>query len=706
MVTASAQSSVNGRILVNKDTGQAKVTQVIDGVDIQEYLDGIKTVKSLPVKMKQDKIDSNTKVLASLDEFKKKLTTFQQTTSVFANRLSGESIERNPVASAFKQKQINASASNGADASRYVGFVAGEDTNPATFQLTVNQLASSDLRKGTLTATNNITNLGLSGSFQIGTSLDSLKTVTVNASMSLDSICDAINAHSGVTNVNAETVMVSQGSPATYEIKLKGAITGAPIQLKATSGTLLQDLGLTGTGQRKISGMLAATNTSTALNLSGDMTVSVSDGTSFNVPVLTTDTLSGIVNNINSSQGLPAKVTASLQLVNSGTSSTYQIKLECVDSSKTVSVSDTGNVVSGLGLSSPNTDYLDLVAKVNCDGTAFIRTTNSINDIISNVTLSLFTSDPTVNINGSVSVDTGYIGQSITEFISAYNDLNDFYKTQTKMKEDFSGPEEGADLYNNNYVKRMFAGLKASIMSAAGSSSKVTGLRNLGIALDNSDGSLKIENTQKLVQTIESDFLEIQKFFANTVTITGPGFSLNKAPASLSSQVHGKNVAATIAVDGNGLATAAFTLNGQTYQANVRNVGGRYYITGKDSDPIFKDFELSYLGSIAPNTSATTDFSISRGMMSTVDLSLKKTLDPTPVQGQRPPNDIAGELLREIASYTFKNTELLKNIDTLKSSIEKEMQIKEKEFQAVYQAYANLQNLKMFVDSFNKSNRG
>ena len=411
-------------------------------------------------------------------------------------------------------------------------------------------------------------------------------------------------------------------------------------------------------------------------------------------------TLNQVNNAINAVSAITG-VNAEVVMVDTGN---HELKLKAAAVGVPILLADTnGTPLDSLGLSGPDTDQDTLVAKINCDGTDFVRSTNIITDVINNVTLTLLSSDPSVTLNGSVVVDSYHADNCIGEFILAYNDLNEFYQKQTKMKDDFSGPEEGADLYKNAYVKELYRSINYALFSGSGSSTEITNLKIMGIEKNPKDGNLYVKDMGALTNAIDGKLTEIKNFFANKTIITNPDFRLASAPTTLPGNISGKNVTVTLSADALGAKTAVFTLDGVDYAVPVTASNSLIKMV-PDSSSIFKGFELSYFGTLNDDSFVQTTFSMTRGLMSTLDLTVGGALDPRPVPGQRPPNeDSMGGLLREIKALTKQKDELKTKIDDLKRRIEKDMKSEELKFSKVYEAMAQAQNIKSMLDSFRKA---
>lgn len=147
-------------------------------------------------------------------------------------------------------------------------------------------------------------------------------------------------------------------------------------------------------------------------------------------------------------------------------------------------------------------------ASVTVDGTTFTRTTNSINDIITGVTLNLESLGSGIL---TLSTDNAAITANIKDFVDAFNKLTGFIDEQTEFNpETFST----GVLFGNSSVQ----GLESSLRRIA--TGQVTGLAGnfeflsqIGITTQN-DGTLAIDEV-KLGQALNADATNVVELFTS-----------------------------------------------------------------------------------------------------------------------------------------------------------------------------------------------
>lgn len=147
-------------------------------------------------------------------------------------------------------------------------------------------------------------------------------------------------------------------------------------------------------------------------------------------------------------------------------------------------------------------------ASVTVDGTTFTRTTNSINDIITGVTLNLESLGSGIL---NLATDNAAITANIKDFVDAFNKLTGFIDEQTEFNsETFST----GVLFGNSSVQ----GLESSLRRIA--TGQVTGLAGnfeflsqIGITTQN-DGTLAIDEV-KLGQALNADSTNVVELFTS-----------------------------------------------------------------------------------------------------------------------------------------------------------------------------------------------
>ncbi len=692
-----------GRVVVDEGSRTPRVSQKVAGIDIEEYIGAIKDARKAEEKIYQDKIDKNTKVLSALTTFQTKIKTLQDSAATMANRISSTQKTINPTA--FNAHTIQ-SMTTGSDS--IVGLTAFDTASNGPFSVRVDQLATYDLKRGSIQTTAMGTALNITGSFEIGTPLGMNKTINITSDMSLSDIQLAINNVQSDTKVIADVSLVTIGSTSTYELKLKAQASGAPIILSNTSGTPLADLGISTATTNVLCGVVTATDESTALNLTGDFTFGVQSGTSATLILTGTESLSDIINQINAQTGTTG-ITASYDMLGYGLPSKYQLKLEAT--SGTIDVSDTAGAVDALGLDQPITDFNDLCSKLVVDGTSYKKRSNTISDVLTGVTLDLRSTSSTI-VNAVVADDKSAFFVNLNSFVQNYNDLVQFYNDQTKAKVINGIPQgagEGADLYGNNFVRDTILSLKASLTGGVPGSaimsntSGITSLRSLGLSFQ-PDGTIVQTSEADLTSAIDNHYDDIKQLFMNTVVMNDSDFRLKNLPTKLPANLGGNAISVTIAKDISGNLSATLGVGGSTYAAKVVATSSGFTVTGNPpgtSDIYsFQGFILDYTGTVDDGASVSTTFSVTQGRIAALDAQTIRVLDETYAEGT---NNKLGSLFAEIDTLTKSSSTQQRIVDKIEKNAQQETARLQKEFMRVYEATMELENIMNMLDSFKKA---
>ena len=693
-----------GKVVMDEDSRTPRISQKVAGIDIEEYISAIKDARKSDEKIYQDKIDKNTKVLSALSTFQTKLQTLQDSVATMANRFS--TTQKNIKPTAFNAHTIQTSTMG---ASSIVGMTAFDKASNGPFSVRVDQLASYDIKRGSVSATSLGAALSITGSFEVGTPLGTTNTINITSNMSLSDIQLAINNVQSETRVAADISTVSIGSTNTYELKLKAQSSGAPIILSNTSGTPLTSLGISTVTSNKLCGAVSAANETTALNLSGDFTFGIQSGGSSTITLDPSMSISDVITQINTQTGTTG-ITASYDMLGFSTPSVYQIKLEAA-SGQIVEVSDTAGAVVGLGLDQPIADFNDLCAKVNVDGTDYKKRSNTISDILTGVTLDLISPSTTV-VNAVVADDKSAFFTNLNTFVQNYNDLITFYNSETKAKVVNGipqGADEGADLYGNNFIRDTMSAIKSSLTGGVSGSPIMTstnGIVSLGsIGLSTQpDGTIIQRSESDLTFAIDNNYDDIKQLFMNTVVVNDMNFNLKSIPTKVPANVGGQSIAVNISSDASGNISATIGIGGTNYPAvvDVKSYGVR--VTGISGNPgdsySFQGFSLDYTGTIANSSAVSTTFSVTQGLMAGLDAQTIRVLDETPISGS---DGKMGTLFSEIAVLTKSNGTQQKMIDKIEQSADRESSRLQKEFMRVYEATIQLENIMNMLDSFKKA---
>lgn len=275
----------------------------------------------------------------------------------------------------------------------------------------------------------------------------------------------------------------------------------------ATEGSYAITVNQLATAEKRKS--IEFTSMSDALNISGDLEI---NGQTISVEI--TDSLSDIQKKINSlnSGDDPIDVTASIV---SESSTKYRLTLTSQTTGTAGMTVTDGTNGSTLGLDDTvDNKIIDgqnaIIVVDGVDGFTIERSTNTITDVISGVTLNLVGEDPGATITLNVGRDHDGIKDKIQDFVDAYNEVMTYIAEQNTASED--GETTGA-LFADSSLQTIKSSLRNVILSGvSGLDSTLDHLSIIGINIDKT-GKLSI-NEKKLDGYLKSNFEDIVNLFA------------------------------------------------------------------------------------------------------------------------------------------------------------------------------------------------
>lgn len=341
----------------------------------------------------------------------------------------------------------------------------------------------------------------------------------------------------------------------------------------------------------------------------GTQTVDINSGDSLN-------SIAAKFNAVSSITGIGASVIAidsthyslSFLATKTGTNANFDLSL----------ATDSGGVLAGVGLTVPVSGN-NAAFKLN--GVDIIRQSNSINDVIKDVTFNInqTTPDAVTNYGVTISPDNATIQNVINNFVSNYNALKTFQAQQTQQKSDGTYADT-ALLANNQTFLSIMNNINAQVNSQlSGGGNGVSSLVDIGISFTNTpatDTDPEVDNTLTvndgtLTSALQSKFADVQKLFGFTLTSDNANLTIFKHTNALTissmtlnvdSGAHPPVYTATYS-DGSGSHTVNLTA---TPLGN--NVPG-VTLAGPDGGPL-EGLQLIY----ASDSAATIHVSLTQGI--------------------------------------------------------------------------------------------
>ena len=499
----------------------------------------------------------------------------------------------------------------------------------------------------------------------VTTALNALRGNPGNSSNVFDSktISGTTSAATGTASNIDSLIMATVSSSAqnmSHTIKVNSLAAANQIRTDAFSSTTtkLSDLGVT-PGTMEI----------------GGKTITISSS----------DTLLDLRSKINNSG---AGVTASIV---SSDSSTHYLVLTSSKTGTANAINFTGDATlsDGLGLTAAGGVKNELVAAANAnidvDGiTGIERASNSIDDVISGVTLSLLKAEPGTTITLNVEPDLSAIKTGINDLVTAYNDVRAFMNDQRTVKDwnddDVVGENEMGPLAYDQTMRDVVAQLSDLVAGIVpGATDGYASLGQIGIVM-NSDYTLSIDNTildNKLLTNPDG----VKQLFSLQTNVSDSRVTFLNRGSSAVDGTYNLEITGTDA-DGN--------VTGATWNGVAMTVSGRT-LTAADGTSLFFNGGPN-LGPVSGMT-----VSISTGLAE----SFYNYFDTTT-------RTSSGTLDTQISDLKVSNIDYKDRVDAMDTRLAVTRTYLEAKYTAMETALAKLQTLqdtiKSFSDSFNNSN--
>ncbi|MBA3023917.1 MAG: flagellar filament capping protein FliD [Gammaproteobacteria bacterium] len=235
-----------------------------------------------------------------------------------------------------------------------------------------------------------------------------------------------------------------------------------------------------------------------------------SGGTTANITIdSSNNTLQGIRDAINA-----ANMGVSATIVNDGSGTPYRLALSsnATGVTNSIKISTDGadaSIDSLLAHNPAGTQKLtETVSAQNAafsvNGIAVTKTSNTVTDVVEGVTLTLNKAASSATL--TVGRDTAAVSKSVTDFVTAYNEL------YTAMKNSFAY-KSGSALAGDSTLRTLQTEMRQIIATATGSGS-LNNLFEIGVS-SKSDGTLKVDSEQ-LSSAMSANFSDVASLFNST----------------------------------------------------------------------------------------------------------------------------------------------------------------------------------------------
>ncbi|MEA1673835.1 flagellar filament capping protein FliD [Nitrospirillum sp. BR 11163] len=383
-----------------------------------------------------------------------------------------------------------------------------------------------------------------------------------------------------------------------------------------------------------------------ALNLSGTFTLGLADGSTATISVASTDSLKDVAAAINK-QTDTTNVSASIIQVSD---SAYELVLTANDTGKAIEfTNDSSGIMTSLGVTNSDGSYADELtaaqgSELEVDGIDIERTSNVISDVLSGVTLDLYSSDYDSStgtgstITMELTANLSAIKSGISTFVTAYNAVRNFISTQQATATDGS-PASSAVLFADSQVRSISTALQNALNLTDGTYS----ISSLGLSF-NSDNTLAIDSTT-LDSALSDNLDDLETLLGFNYSTSSTELSMLRSPDSTDSLNFDLDITmnddGSIASAGVGGDTSLFTISGTR-------------IIGKDGTA-YAGMTLVYLGSQSQTVSVSTSSGLADLIYNTSDNA---------------GDTDSGTLQNQIDTLTDYDTDLTSKADDIRSQAE------------------------------------
>ena len=242
--------------------------------------------------------------------------------------------------------------------------------------------------------------------------------------------------------------------------------------------------------QRRVAVFASA---STPLNGGGPFDITITSGGASPTVTVTTDTPTGIAQAINESADMQA-IGVSAQVINTG-SETRLVLTGKTGMANGFTVSSSGPAL-GFGAAGNNTaigEQLPQDASFNVNGIGITRSSNTVSDVISGVTLDLLATT-TTSARLTLTRDPSAIKANVKALVTAYND----FEEGLKILEDRASKVEqfGGALAGDSTIRTIRAELRNLLTSNSSSAgTTIQAFRDIGVSLDR-NGKMQLDETR------------------------------------------------------------------------------------------------------------------------------------------------------------------------------------------------------------------
>ena len=221
------------------------------------------------------------------------------------------------------------------------------------------------------------------------------------------------------------------------------------------------------------------------------------------------DTLTTLVDKINSANTGDTATGVSAALINDGSANGYRMVLTGKDASTSFTATATGVAADGQTLTFGTTQTARQ-AKAIIDGITIVSNNNVLKGALPGVDLTLLKSNTTGETTQlSVDTDREGIKKKLNAFVTAYNDIIKFISDQ-----------KGSSWANDSGMQSAKRRLQSLLVESTGGTGSLQRLTEIGISTNKSDGTISLDST-KIDKIISDDLQSLETLFLGQTGTAG-----------------------------------------------------------------------------------------------------------------------------------------------------------------------------------------
>ena len=423
---------------------------------------------------------------------------------------------------------------------------------------------------------------------------------------------------------------------------------------------------------QKVAGTALA-DSSADLGYSGVFSLGTASGSSANITVTSTMSLTEVaevVNNQSSTTGVQASV---LKVADSQ----YELVLTTTATGQTITTSSVSgdNVLNKLGITGSDGSFSDELqpsaqAIIKMDGVQLTRSTNDISDIFDGMTFHLYQTTPTdTSITVDVGTDVSGVSTAVQSLVTAYNAVREFVTAQQTVGSDGTA-SSNALLFGDGTVRN----ISQAIYNALNTKVNGTSMADLGLTFDSSNNL--VLDSSKLNDALLDNLATVQSVLSFQMTSSSSDLMLlnrgTSAPSSFTMDV---------TVDSSGSLSGA-SINGDS---SMFTVSGTRIIG--NAGTAFDGYSFVYAGNTSQSIDVTVSSGIAEGLYTASDAAS---------------NTKTGTLESLIDNITGTDTDLQSQSDDIRSQAETYRTSLTNRYAKYQAAIESAQSMKSYLDALLK----